>query len=134
MWRDILGVEVELDKREWKYFLETRDRRDEWQIMRFAWLGDFNDASTFADILLSSSPQNLPGYSSERYDDLLAAALDEPDPAERSKLMTAAEATMLNDYPIVPLYFYVSKHLVNPDVQGFDNNVLDQHLSRYLRK
>ena len=66
MWRDILGVEVELDKREWKYFLETRDRRDEWQIMRFAWLGDFNDASTFADILLSSSPQNLPGYSSER--------------------------------------------------------------------
>jgi oligopeptide transport system substrate-binding protein len=134
MWRDVLGIETELDKREWKYFLETRDRRDEWQIMRFAWSGDYNDAGTFADILLSSSPQNLPGYDSELYDDLLDKALREPDPAERARLMSAAEATMLGDYPIAPLYFYVSKHLVSPDVQGFENNVLDQHPSRYLRK
>ena len=66
--------------------------------MRFAWLGDFNDASTFADILLSSSPQNLPGYSSERYDDLLAAALDEPDPAERSKLMTVQKMVIAKPF------------------------------------
>ena len=134
MWRDVLGIETELDKREWKYFLETRDRRDEWQIMRFAWSGDYNDAGTFADILLSSSPQNLPGYDNELYDDLLDKALREPDPAERARLMSAAEATMLGDYPIAPLYFYVSKHLVSPGVQGFENNVLDQHPSRYLRK
>ena len=134
MWRDVLGVEVELDKREWKYFLETRDRRDEWQIMRFAWSGDYNDASTFTDILLSSSPQNLPGYDSERYDTLLEAALREQDAVERSRLMAAAEATMLDDYPIAPLYFYVSKHLVGPNVQGFENNVLDRHPSRYLHK
>jgi ABC-type oligopeptide transport system substrate-binding subunit len=134
MWRDVLGIETELDKREWKYFLETRDRRDEWQIMRFAWSGDYNDAGTFADILLSSSPQNLAGYENEHYDDLLEAALREPDAVERSRLMSVAEATMLDDYPIAPLYFYVSKHLVSPQVQGFEDNVLDQHPSRYLRK
>jgi ABC-type oligopeptide transport system substrate-binding subunit len=133
MWRDVLGVEVELDKREWKYFLETRNRRDEWQIMRFAWTGDYNDASTFSDILLSTSPQNLPAYNSAEYDELLQVASAESEPTERLKLMAAAETTMLNDYPIAPLYFYVSKHLVSPAVQGFENNVLDQHPSRFLR-
>ena len=87
-----------------------------------------------ADILLSSSPQNLAGYENEHYDDLLEAALREPDAVERSRLMSVAEATMLDDYPIAPLYFYVSKHLVSPQVQGFEDNVLDQHPSRYLRK
>ena len=133
MWRDVLGVEVELDKREWKYFLETRGNRGEWQIMRFAWAGDYNHASTFTDILLSASPQNLPGYQSPRFDSLVAAALAEQDTNAQAQLLASAEAEMLDDYPIAPLYFYVSKHLVSPAVLGFEQNVLDQHPSRYLR-
>jgi len=133
MWRDVLGVEVELDKREWQYFLETRDNRDEWQIMRFAWTGDYNHASTFTDILLSASPQNLPGYQSPRFDSLVAAALAEQDTNAQAQLLASAEAEMLDDYPIAPLYFYVSKHLVSPAVYGFEQNILDQHPSRYMR-
>lgn len=132
MWRDVLGIDVELDKREWKYFLETRSRRDEWQVMRFAWTGDYNHASTFTDILQSTSPQNLAGYENSEYDEMLnAAAMADAD--AQSKLFASAEALMLNDYPIAPLYFFVSKHLVSPSVEGFNNNVLDQHPSRYLR-
>ena len=133
MWRDVLGVEVELDKREWQYFLETRGNRDEWQIMRFAWAGDYNHASTFTDILLSTSPQNLPGYQSRRFDNLVAAALAEQDTNAQAQLLASAEAEMLDDYPIAPLYFYVSKHLVSPAVHGFEQNVLDRHPSRYMR-
>ena len=133
MWRDVLGIEVELDKREWQYFLETRDNRDEWQIMRFAWTGDYNHASTFTDILLSASPQNLPGYQNPRFDSLAAAALAEQDTDAQAQLFASAEAEMLSDYPIAPLYFYVSKHLVGPTVLGFEQNVLDRHPSRYMR-
>jgi len=133
MWRDVLGVDVELDKREWKYFLETRDKRDEWQIMRFAWAGDYDHASTFTEILHSASPQNLPGYKSTRFDELIEVAVLEQNPDAQSAMFAAAEAAMLNDYPIAPLYFYVSKHLVSPAVEGFHDNVLDQHSSRYLR-
>jgi oligopeptide transport system substrate-binding protein len=132
MWRDVLGVDVELDKREWKYFLETRGNRDEWQIMRFTWSGDYNHASTFTGILLSASPQNLPGYQSPRFDDLVTAALAEQDTSTQAQLFASAEAEMLGDYPIAPLYFYVSKHLVSPAVHGFEQNVLDQHPSRYM--
>ena len=133
MWRDVLGIEVELDKREWQYFLETRGNRDEWQIMRFAWAGDYNHASTFTDIFLSASPQNLPGYQSPRFDSLVAAALAEQDTSIQAQLLATAETEMLSDYPIAPLYFYVSKHLVSPAVHGFEQNILDRHPSRYMR-
>jgi len=134
MWRDVLGVETELDKREWKYFLATRENREDWQVMKFAWSGDYDHPGTFTDILRSTSPQNLPGYSSERYDRLLRDAEAATDPQEQMRLYAVAEAEVLRDDPIVPLYFFVSKHLVAPHIAGFESNVLDRHPSRYLRK
>ena len=133
MWREALGVEVVLDMREWKYFLATRANRDEWQVMRFAWSGDFDHPATFTDIFRSDSPQNLPGYSSRHYDRLLAEAESASDSRLQMQLYAAAEAAMLADNPIIPLYFYVSKHLVSPEVSGFETNALDRHPSRYLR-
>jgi oligopeptide transport system substrate-binding protein len=134
MWRDVLGIEVEFDKREWKYFLATRENRDDWQVMKFAWSGDYNHPGTFTDILRSTSPQNLPGYSSERYDRLLDQAEAASDPAGQMRLYAMAEAEVLRDDPIVPLYFFVSKHLVRSHISGFESNVIDRHPSRYLRK
>ena len=134
MWRKNLGAEVRLDKREWKYFLATRDNRDEWQVMRFSWVGDFDHPAAFTDIFRAASPQNLPGYSSKRYERLLAQAEGSVDRDEQLRLYAAAEAVLLEDSPIAPLYFYVSKHLVSPAISGFENNVFDRHPSRYLQK
>ena len=134
LWRDVLGIEVALDKREWKYFLASRDNRDDWQAMRFAWTGDYDHPATFTGILHSASPQNLPGYASDRYDQLLADAEGVSDAAEQMRRYARAEAQVLQDNPLIPLYFFVSKHLVKPEVTGFEANVLDRHPSRYLRK
>ena len=133
MWRDVLGADVELEKKEWKYFLATRDDRSAWQVMRFAWTGDYNDASTFTDIFRADNGQNLPGYRNEKYDLLLDEAGDMLDLAARAAKMAAAEKLLINDYPIAPLYFYVSKHLVSPDVQNFQQNVLDRHPTQFLQ-
>jgi len=132
MWQDALGVVVELDKREWKFFLDTRDDRDEWQVMRFSWFGDYNDASTFLDIFGSHSAQNLPRYESADYDQLIQSASLATNQESRTILLAKAEDLLINDYPIAPLYFYVSKHMVKPTVKGFENNVLDRHPSKYL--
>jgi oligopeptide transport system substrate-binding protein len=134
MWRKALGVDVRLDKREWKYFLSTRKNRNEWEVMRFSWTGDFDHPATFADTFRSNSPQNLPGYMSERYDQLLAEAETTVAPDEQMRLYAAAEAVLIEDAPIVPLYFYVSEHLVSPAISGYENNVFDRHPSRYLQK
>jgi len=122
MWRDVLGVEVTLEKKEWKYFLDTRDRRSEWQVMRFSWFGDYNHASTFTEIFRSGNPQNLPRYANTVYDRLLTEDSTSSD----------AEALLLSENPIAPLYFYVSKHLVSPHISGFEQNALDRHPSRFL--
>lgn len=132
MWRDILGVDVTLEKMEWQYFLETRDQRSEWQVMRFAWFGDYNHASTFTNIFRSGDPQNLPAYANPEYDRLLASAAAGADMPNRAALMTRAEAILLADHAVAPLYFFVSKHLVRPGIGGFEPNVLDRHPSKYL--
>ncbi len=133
MWREVLGVEVALEKKEWKFFLATRDDRPAWQVMRFAWAGDYNDASTFTDIFRRDSPQNLPGYRSESYDLLLDQAREATDPDIRASRLQAAEALLTNDYPISPLYFFVSKHLVSERVLNYQNNVLDRHPTQFLK-
>lgn len=132
MWQQGLGVEVELEKKEWKFFLATRDDRPAWDIMRFNWIGDYNDPMTFIEIFLSDSPQNLPRYQNPRYDELVGAAAIELDTRKRARLTRDAESLLLNDYPIAPLYFYVSKHLVKPGIRGFENNILNKHPSRFL--
>jgi oligopeptide transport system substrate-binding protein len=134
MWRKTLGVDVRLDKREWKYFLSTRKNRDDWEVMRFSWTGDFDHPATFADTFRSTSPQNLPGYASERFDQLLSEAEATVAPDEQMRLYEAAEAVLLEDAPIAPLYFYVSEHLVSPAISGYEDNVFDRHPSRYLQK
>ncbi len=134
MWRSNLGVDVRLEKREWKHLLAARENPSEWQAMPFAWSGDYDHPATFTDLFHSASPQNLPGYSNERYDALLEDARATIDPAEQMRLYAAAEAVALEDEPIAPLYFFVSKHLVSPSITGFENNALDRHPSRYLKK
>ncbi len=121
MWRERLGIDVRLEKREWKYFLASREQRADWDVMRFAWTGDYAHPTTFLELFLSGSPMNLPGYENPDYDRLVA----DGDYAR-------AEALLLADFPVIPLYFYVSKHLVSPTVAGFEGNPLDVHPSRYL--
>jgi ABC-type oligopeptide transport system substrate-binding subunit len=132
MWRDVLGVDVALEKLEWKLLLDTRDQRDRWQVMRFSWFGDYKSAETFLDIFQSDSLQNLPQYQDAQFDELLTAARNETDWNRNSALLRAAEQHLLNDYPVAPLYFFVSKHLVRPGVSGFEDNILDRHPTRFM--
>lgn len=132
MWHDALGIDVKLDKREWNYFLDSRDRREDWDAMRFAWFGDYNSAKTFLDIFRSDSDQNLARYSSERFDTLLHAADQEGDLESAAAVMQKAESTVLSDYAVIPIYFFVSKHMVADSIGGFEQNVVDRHASRWL--
>jgi ABC-type oligopeptide transport system substrate-binding subunit len=134
MWRQHLGVETVLLKREWQYFLQSRDQRGDWDIMRFAWFGDYNAPSTFLEIFSSSSVQNLTGYSSVAYDALLLEASESKELASASTLMRSAEAMLLDDYPVIPIYFFVSKHMVDESIGGFETNVVDRHPSKYMRR
>jgi oligopeptide transport system substrate-binding protein len=133
MWRQYLGVETELVNQEWKVFVQERKQKRQTQVFRASWIGDFADASAFTDILRSYDGQNDEGYANPRFDALLEQARSQADPAARLALLGQAEDLLIADAPVLPIFFYRSKHLVKPYVQGWQDNVLDIHYSKDLR-
>jgi oligopeptide transport system substrate-binding protein len=133
MWQEALGVETRLYAEEFRALLQTIQARTDTQVFRSSWVGDYNDAYTFAQLLRTGFALNLTGYSNPRYDALLAAAVDESDIARRRALLEEAERVMLADHPVLPLYFYVNKHLVKPWVRGWTDNVMNIVYSKDLQ-
>jgi oligopeptide transport system substrate-binding protein len=132
MWREILGVDTELANEEYRVFLESRHDKSRWEVVRLAWAADFNDASNFLDILRAHSSNNDPGYTNAAFDALLDAAAASSDAARRRELLENGERLMLADYPVIPLYFFVSKRLVKPYVRGVVANPLNHIRSQAL--
>jgi oligopeptide transport system substrate-binding protein len=133
MWQEGLGVETRLHAEEFRTLLQTIQARQDTQVFRSSWVGDYNDAYTFGQLLRSGFALNLTGYSNPQYDALLAAAVDESDIARRRALLEEAERVMLADHPVLPLYFYVNKHLVKPWVRGWTDNVMNIVYSKDLQ-
>ncbi|MCE3285063.1 MAG: oligopeptide transporter periplasmic oligopeptide-binding protein [Steroidobacteraceae bacterium] len=131
MWREALGVQTRLYAEEFRALLQSIERQDT-QVFRSSWVADFNDAYTFAQLLKTGFGINLTGYSNRRYDALLADAVQQADPARRRALLEEAERVMLADHPVLPLYFYVNKHLVKPWVRGWSDNVMNVVYSKDL--
>lgn len=133
MWKQTLGVRTSLVNEEFKVFLNNRNLKRVTQAFRASWIADYDDASAFLDILHSTHGQNDSGYKNPVYDALLAQAAHEPDLARRRELLQQAERVALDDDPLLPIYYYVSKHLVKPWVDGWQDNILDYHYSKDLR-
>jgi len=131
MWKEALGVEARLAGVEFKSLLQDIDRRDV-DMYRLSWVGDYNDAYTFLQYLKSDFGINLPHYRRKEYDALLGEAAQQTDAARRREVLEAAERMALGDHPLIPLYFYVNKHLVKPQVQGWYDNVMNVIYSQDL--
>jgi oligopeptide transport system substrate-binding protein len=101
-------------------------------MFRLSWIGDYNDAYTFLQYLEGDFGINLPKYQSAQYDALLDEAARQVDTSKRRSLLEQAERTMLADHPLIPLYFYVNKHLVKPELRGWYDNVMNVVYSKDL--
>lgn len=130
-WKEALGVEVRLAAVEFKSLLQDIDRGAV-EVFRSSWLGDYNDAYTYAQYFKSDFGINLPHYRNVAYDLLLARAAAEVDPVKRRQVLEEAERLMLRDHPVIPIYFYVNKHLVKPEVEGWYDDVMDVVYSKDL--
>jgi len=126
MWRTQLKIDVELRNVEWKIYLDMQSRL-EFQAIRRAWIADYNDPNTFIDMFTTEGGNNNTGFSNPEYDRLVHGAARQPDPAIRMRMLHDAEAILMDELPVVPIYFYVTKNMVKPGVTGIYDNVRDTH-------
>ena len=131
MWKTNLNIDVTLVNQDWKVYLDKRDSKD-YQVARAGWIGDYLDPNTFLDMYTSNSGNNDAGWSNQRYDALIAQAAETSDQERRFALFQDAETILMTELPIMPIYTYVSKSLVSPDVRGWYPNILDNHPYKYI--
>lgn len=131
-WREHLGVEARLANREWKTYVADMDAL-RYDVVRASWIGDYLDPDTFLSLFRSGGGNNRTGWSDTRYDALLDRAQRERDPAARLALYRRLEAILVEDqFPVIPVYIYVSQGLVRDRVRGWFENVRDEHPWQYL--
>jgi oligopeptide transport system substrate-binding protein len=134
MWRDTLGINMELRQVEWKVYLNSLSHLD-YDLARSAWIGDYDDANTFLSIFIGDDGNNRTGWKNARYDALIHEANEQTDLKMRENLFKQAETILVRDeLPIVPLYNYAGINYYRTNIQGIYPNLLDDHPLQYIRK
>lgn len=135
MWRENLGIQMDLQQVELKVLYANQSLMD-YDVSRSSWIGDYNDANTFLGMFTSDDGNNRTGWKNARYDELIRQANLETNKQKRELLFQEAEKILVVDQvPIVPLYFYAGFNLFDPTkVAGIYPNVLDHHPLNAIRR
>lgn len=126
MWKQALNIDIGLYNQEAKVQSDSM-REGNYEIARYAWIGDYVDPSTFLELMLSDSGNNQTGWANADYDRLVNEARYQIDPAKRFALYREAETILMRESPIAPIYFYVNSQLQVPALKGWYGNLIDIH-------
>lgn len=117
-WASNLGINATIRNSEWKVYLEELNNLN-YQIGRMGWIADYNDASTFLDMYRTKDTgNNQTGWENPDFKAKLDEANKEQDPAKRTQLLVDAEAIIMDEMPVIPLYFYTNNYVVKDGVKG----------------
>ncbi|MGC3872671.1 peptide ABC transporter substrate-binding protein [Halomonas sp. GXIMD04776] len=131
MWKE-LGVNVELINAEAAVHFSTVNQ-GQFQVARYGMVATVDDPYDFLNAYAQGgSARKSSGYQDGRYDALVEQSTRELDEDKRAALMTQAEQRLLDDYALLPLYDYVSTHLVSPRISGWQTTPTDVHPLRYI--
>jgi oligopeptide transport system substrate-binding protein len=126
MWKKNLNINVTLRNEEWKVYLDSTHRLD-FFISRAGWGGDYLDPNTFLECFITGGGNNDTGWSNPEFDRLIKLAATLGAKEKRYEVFQQAEAILVDELPIMPIYFYTRPRLIRPSVQGYYGNLLDQH-------
>lgn len=124
MWKEHLHLPAGVLNQDWGVYLESQ-RRFDYQIARFGWVGDYLDPSTFLAIWQTGDGNNNTGWGNPRYDELIHQSFQEGDAAKRLQLLSDAETILLNEAPMLPIYWYTHSYLMRPEVKGLLPSLLE---------
>ncbi|MGK3141881.1 peptide ABC transporter substrate-binding protein [Pantoea sp. C2G6] len=118
MWKKNLGVDVTLENQEWKTYIDSRNSGN-FDVIRASWVGDYNEPSTFLNLLTSGNSSNIARFSNADYDAAIAKASKETSDEARNSDYNRAEQILAEQAPIAPIYQYTNGRLIKPWVKGY---------------
>lgn len=122
MWQTNLGIEVTLTNQEWAVLQETKRLRN-YSVAKSNWFGDYADPMSMLGIMTSSSAINTTGWSNATYDALINAAKLEKG-QKRFDLLYEAQALLMEDAPIIPIYYHTDQFMVSERVKNYEKTTI----------
>jgi len=130
-----VGIPVQVDVVQKSFLLElTSNSRA--LFFRGSWIADYPDAENYLSVFYSKNPAppNYTRYNNPEFDEVFEKALAETNDSLRYKLYRRADQIVINDAPVVPLWYDEVIHLVQPNVTGFEANALNLLELRRIKK
>jgi oligopeptide transport system substrate-binding protein len=131
-WKQNLGVDSQLVSDEFRVFLAGRRDKRRWDLIRVGWNADYDDPSSFLQVFTRNNIENDSGYESHAFNVLIDAAKQEPNNKQRIALLEQSEQVLLNDYPLIPIYFYNARRLVKARVGGAQITPMNHSYTKFL--
>jgi oligopeptide transport system substrate-binding protein len=132
MWRETLGVEVEIENKEWNAYIIAMQELD-YDVASAGWIGDYLDPLTFLEMWTPGNGNNNTGWDNPRFADLLKQSFQDADGTHRYKLLHQAETLLLEEAPVLVIANHARNYLIHPSVQGWHPLLLANNPYQYLR-
>jgi len=138
MLQENLNIRVNIIKLPFAQHLENLETGKA-EFWRLGWIADYPDPENFLNLFYSAhippklsdkSYLNSFRYRSAAFDSLFTLALRTTDEAKRYNLYAQADQQMINDAPIMPIYYYKDHRLLQPRVQNFPQNAMEYRAYR----
>ena len=132
MWEKHLGIRVRIKTREWTTYQQMQYDFD-YDIVASGWIGDYLDPTTFLELWVTGGGNNNTGWGSKEFEDLLSKAENTADVPTRMKTLIEAEKVIMDETPVLPIYFYTTNYLIRPEVENWEPLLLNNHPFKFVR-
>ena len=128
-----IGINATTEEMEGATYFNFLRSDGDFDIARAGWIGDYSDPQNFLFLHESANLGfNYSRWANEDYDQLMRDAAAETDLDARAEILKQAETLLLEEVPVIPILYYTANSLVSPRLQGWEDNVMNVHGTRWM--
>jgi peptide/nickel transport system substrate-binding protein len=131
---EAVGITIQVEVVQKRLLLE-QTAKSQAPFFRGSWIADYPDAENYLSVFYSRNPAppNYTRYKNAEYDRLYEEALSLTSDSARNEVYQEMDRIIIDDAPIVPLWYDEAIHLVQPVLNGFYQNGLNLLELRHAR-
>lgn len=122
----VIGINLKIENTP-AAFLREAMRKNEVQLFRASWIGDYPDAENYVALFYSKygAPPNYSFYKNEKYDELYEKAISATNSNEAKEIYHQLERMIIEDAPVIPLFYDQITRFTHKRVKNLPNNAMN---------